>query len=227
MNRPRIGIGANLKQDEKGRLRHEVKQTYIDAVLAAGGLPIILPVLAHNREELLECVDGVLLTGGDDIDTRPFGVPLHERAEVMLPQKQESDFALLKALDQRPEMPVLGICLGMQQMGVHAGCALIQHLHDVVPDGDRHRYDNQHHVKSELGHGHIASWHHQALADSADLTVIGWSDDGIIEAVRDHNKPFWVGVQWHPERTTDAALGVGVVSRLIEACRSATRQATA
>jgi len=220
MGNPIIGLTANLVRDVKGRLRHQVKGTYIDAVLRAGGTPLMLPAVAATRAAMLECVDGVIITGGDDIDTRPFGIPLHPQAQIMEGDRQAAEFAVLEALDSQPEKPVLGICLGMQLMGVHAGCSLIQHLHDIKPDADRHRFDNPHLVETEIGCGPVASWHHQALKESGPFEAIGWSDDGVLEAIRDSRKPFYVGVQWHPERTKDATMGDVIIARLIEAARA-------
>lgn len=217
--RPRIGITADIARDEHGRARHQVRATYIDAVIAAGGLPIILPADANLRAELIAAVDGVIIIGGDDVDTRPLGIPLHPQAKVMDAARQVADFALLKQLDATPEMPVLGICLGMQLMGVHHGAELIQHLGDHLPESDRHQNDYQHMVTSALGDGLVASSHHQALGTAAHLEVIGVSDDGVIEAVRDAAKPFYVGVQWHPERTDDKTMGLGVIRRLVDAAR--------
>jgi putative glutamine amidotransferase len=191
----------------------------VESVARAGGIPVILPADGALREEALAAVDGVLITGGDDIDTRPFGVELHPMAKVMDPARQASEFALLRALDARPSVPVLGICLGMQLMGVHRGGRLIQHLDDVIPDAGRHRGDAIHTVHTELGSGPVASWHHQALADAPGFEVIGHSDDGVIEAIRDRARPFFVGVQWHPERTPDQAMGDGVVRRFVESAR--------
>ena len=74
-------------------------------------------------------------------------------------------------------------------------------------------------LESELGNGPVASSHHQALADPADMAAIGRSDDGVLEAVRDPRRPFYVGVQWHPERTTDPTMGLGIVRRLVDAAR--------
>ena len=216
---PRIGITADVARDDQGRPRHQVRSTYVDAVLRCGGIPVILPATEDVRAAMLPVLDGVMIIGGDDIDTRPFGVPLHPQAQVMDATRQGAEFALLRALDAAPRVPVLGICLGMQLMGVHRGARLIQHLGDVLPDADRHRQDRVHPVASELGSGPVASWHHQALADGAGLEVIGRSDDGVIEAVRDPSRPFYVGVQWHPERTTDPAMGDGVIRLFVDAAR--------
>lgn len=181
---PRIGITADVARDDQGRPRHQVRSTYVDAVLRAGGVPVILPASGAVREAMLPVLDGVMIIGGDDIDTRPFGVPLHPQAQVMDASRQEAEFALLRALDAQPRVPVLGICLGMQLMGVHRGARLIQHL-----------------------------------GDAADLEVIGRSDDGVIEAVRDPSRPFFLGVQWHPERTPDPTMGDGVIRLFVDAAR--------
>jgi putative glutamine amidotransferase len=219
VQRPFIGIGADLARDEQARPRHQVRATYLDAVVRAGGVPVILPALADARIAALDRLDGVVIVGGDDIDTRPFGVPLHPMARVMDPERQAAELAMLAALDARPAMPVLGICLGMQLMGVHRGATLIQHLDDRIADAARHRDDRVHPVETAVGSGPVASWHHQALADAPGFAEIGRSDDGVLEAIRDDRRPFYLGVQWHPERTADPTLGDGVFRLLVQAAR--------
>jgi putative glutamine amidotransferase len=213
--RPLIGVTADLVGDYARNRR-----TYLDMVAAAGGIPVILPPNAALREEMLDRVDGVVITGGDDIDVSRFGIPLHPKAECMPPERQDAEFALLKALDARPDKPVLGICLGMQLMGVHRGCTLIQHLGDVIADGERHRNDAVHPVEaakgSPLASGLVRSWHHQALADATGFDIIARSDDGVIEGIVDPKRRFYLGVQWHPERTEAPETGLGVMRSLVE-----------
>ncbi len=216
--RPLIGITADLLGDYARNRR-----TYLDMVAAAGGIPVILPPNAALREEMLDRVDGVVITGGDDIDVSRFGIPLHPKAECMPPERQDAEFALLKALDARPDKPVLGICLGMQLMGVHRGNQLIQHLGDLLPDADRHRNDAIHPVEAERGSllksGAVRSWHHQAISEAKGFDIIARSDDGVIEGIVDPSRRFYLGVQWHPERTEATETGLGVVRTLVEHAR--------
>ena len=216
--RPLIGITADLLGDYARNRR-----TYLDMVAAAGGIPVILPPNAALREEMLDRVDGVVITGGDDIDVSRFGIPLHPKAECMPPERQDAEFALLKALDARPDKPVLGICLGMQLMGVHRGNPLIQHLGDLLPDADRHRNDAIHPVEAERGSllksGAVRSWHHQAISEAKGFDIIARSDDGVIEGIVDPTRRFYLGVQWHPERTEATETGLGVVRTLVEHAR--------
>ena len=216
--RPLIGITADLAGDYARNRR-----TYIDMVAAAGGIPVLLPTIAALREEMLDRVDGVVITGGDDIDVSKFGIPLHPKAECMAAERQEAEFALLKALDARPDKAVLGICLGMQMMGVHRGNPLIQHLGDVLPDADRHRNDAVHPVEAERGSllksGAVRSWHHQAISEAKGFDIIARSDDGVIEGIVDPRRRFYLGVQWHPERTEATETGLGVVQTLVEHAR--------
>ena len=110
-------------------------------------------------------------------------------------------------------------------MGVHRGATLIQHLADVIPNAERHRLDAIHDVEAERGSllssGTVRSWHHQALADAPTFAIIARSDDGIIEGIIDPARRFYVGVQWHPERTEAAATGLDVVRQLVHAARVA------
>lgn len=206
-------------RDENGGTLYTLRREYVAMVAAAGGAPIILPHEPELAALAIRICDGVILSGGPDVDVRDFGEALHPKAELMPRLRQSGEFALLRALDESPGTPFLGICLGMQLMGVRAGCSLIQHLDDSLPHAERHRGDRQHFVESELGSGLVASSHHQALADAGPFEVIGRSDDGVIEAIRDPSRPFAIGVQWHPERTSDPTLGLGVIRKLVEAAR--------
>ena len=206
-------------KEENGKTFFMVHSAYVNSVKEAGGVPFLIPHIPELAADALDALDGVLLTGGDDIDMRDFGQALHAKADLMPPLRQRGEFALLRALDQRPTLPVLGICLGMQLMGVHNGCPLIQHLHDVIPNGDRHVGNKIHSITGSIGSGQVTSSHHQALASAGPFETLALSDDGVLEAIRLANRSFYVGVQWHPERTQDQKLGLGIIEKLVNAAQ--------
>ena len=215
MPRPAIGITADVHDG-----RHALRPAYVDAVLAAGGVPLILPANADAAAEVVGRCDGFLLSGGDDPIMEAFGEATHPAATTIDPRRQDGELAVIRALDARPEVAVLAVCLGMQLLGLHAGGSLHQHLDDVLEDADVHKDDRVHGVEGSIGTGLVTSWHHQALADAGRLEVIGRAPDGVIEAVADADRPFCVGVQWHPERTEDPELGSGLIRRFVDACAS-------
>ncbi|MDZ4830896.1 MAG: gamma-glutamyl-gamma-aminobutyrate hydrolase family protein [Phycisphaerae bacterium] len=216
--RPLIGLTPSIDV-LNGKTIVRVNAAYVDMLTEAGGAPVVLTPDVALVDDYVARLDGFVLTGGPDIDVRPFGLTLHPKAEIMDARRQAFDFALLQALDTTRERAALGICLGMQEMGVHGGCPLIQHMHDEVRDAERHSNDGAHLVTSAFGEGAVASSHHQALGNARHFDVIATSDDGVIEGIRDATRPFYVGVQWHPERTADRSLGLGVMRQLVEAAR--------
>jgi len=212
-NRPVIGITADVTGDQLA-----VRRSYSTMLERAGGLPVILPCLAERAAEFVEHCDGIILTGGDDPITTEWGIPMHLQARPVDPHRQRFELALLDQLVIRKDKPALGICLGMQLMGLHAGGKLNQYLPDTLPTADMHWHRRAHEVGGELGSGQVHSHHRQALSNSGSMRVIGTASDGVIEAVQRDDHSFFVGVQWHPERTEDAELGFGLFRRLIEAC---------
>lgn len=231
--RPVIGIATDV--DEKDA---RVRRAYVNAVAAAGGVPVLLPVVSGSddvvrsvaRAQVAMC-DGVVLTGGNDVRTEAYGHATHPEAKHTDIDRQRHDEALLAAIDElERETPLLGVCLGMQIMSLHNGGELDQHLPDNYSTASDHAKDNQHRVKfvSESSAlrvksgdtlGGVASWHHQGVRNAGRLKVIAVAEDGIAEAVEDPSKRFYVGVQWHPERTNDSAGGVEIFKRLVEAAR--------
>ncbi len=209
------------------RWKYEIQFEYCRQVADAGGVPVMLPFELDCIDDYLNLCDGFMLSGGDDCDVTPFGETLHPQAKIMHPQRQAFDLALLRALDAT-DHPTLGICLGMQLMSLNAGGKMVQHLGDILPtDGAAAHRKSLHVIEpltgaeqfAPLHAGLVASSHHQAVADPGRLEVIARSTDRVIEAVRGGDgKRFYIGVQWHPERTPDARLGAGVIRALIEAC---------
>jgi putative glutamine amidotransferase len=213
---PIIGITADIVS-AGDRLKADVGLAYAACVHRAGGIPIILPPIPDLVDAHLALCQAFVFTGGDDPRTEAFGVPTHPKANPMHPQRQAYELALLEQLQRRKDTPVLGVCLGMQLMSLVNKGRLDQHIADTRPDAARH-WDGQHTIRGTptlregsspitLSTGLVASKHKQAVADPGTLRVIATSDDNIIEAVDDPDRRFYVGVQWHPERTQDPALG--------------------
>jgi gamma-glutamyl-gamma-aminobutyrate hydrolase PuuD len=221
-NKPLIGIAVDITEPRQGRPRAECSLAYADAVARAGGLPVYLAPVPGDISEQLAAIDGFVLTGGDDPRMEPFGEPTHPQAKPVHPLRQTYETELLRALLARPEIPVLGICLGMQMMAIVAGGRLDQHLPDHLTTAEDHRHDQVHRVRptgaaGPIAAGPVTSSHRQAVADPGSFRVVAMSDDGVIEAIECPDSRFCLGVQWHPERTADAALGDGLFVKLVQA----------
>ncbi len=206
----------------------KVGRRYIDGVLAAGGLPLVLPALAPSfAEEAVAGLDGLLLTGGGDVDPARYGAAAQPECGPPDPERDGWELALVVAA-RTAGIPVLGICRGAQVLNVGCGGTLVQHLPDRGGDAhdalDRaadevHRIDvltgsRLHHI---IGTDVLLAntLHHQAVDVVGDgLVVSGVADDGVIEAIESPAE-LMLGVQWHPEllldRVSHAALFAWVV----------------
>jgi len=195
-------------------------ETYVQAVARAGGQPVVLPPVHDGG--VLRALDGLVLAGGADVSPSLYGAVAHELT-VPRPDRDISETALLTAAAGM-DLPVLGVCRGMQLMAVHAGGSLHQHLPDLLGH-DKHRpapglvgahgarFVPGSRVAAVLGEEcEVNSYHHQGVADPGTLTVTGWSDDDLIEVVEDPARRFYLGVQWHPEETGDIRLFAALVS---------------
>ena len=240
--RPIIGISVDVAEvGPAKRLRAECSLAYADAVTRAGGLPIYLPPIVEDAAAHAELADGFVLTGGNDPRMEPFGGVTHPAATPMHDRRQAYEVALLRELEKR-RPPTLGVCLGMQMMAITSGGTLEQHLPDRLgTDAARHRTDGglgTHEISLDdaaaraigLDPGHAAggsgvrgwgcSHHHQAVAAvGPGMEIIARDADGTVEAIRRAGATFWVGVQWHPERTSDPILGQGIFDALVRAAR--------
>lgn len=211
MAAPLIGITTDLVDD-----RCRVAASYATRVREVGGLPVLLPCVPQCAAEYARRCDGIVFSGGDDPIMEQWGSTTHPLATKVHPRRQAFETALLAALDEGAT-PVLGICLGMQLLGLHRGGVLDQFLPETLDTAELHFPKTAHRVTGVLGEGLVQSHHRQALRDAGSLRVVATAVDGVIEAVRDEDRPFYLGVQWHPERTQDADLGTGLFRDLVRA----------
>lgn len=213
MRKPRIAITTYHREPE-GRPRVSVPTSYIDAVRVAGGVPILLPPDADDPAAGIDIADGLLLTGGGDIDPIHFGGSQgHPNQYLTCAERDCFELALVAAALER-SLPLLAICRGMQILNVALGGDLHVHLPDVVGESVAHRYSQDEHTyhpvrldaESRLGALlggaplEVASWHHQGVARvGRRLRAVAWAEDGTIEAVEAEDAPHVLAVQWHPE----------------------------
>ena len=233
--RPIIGINADFLAATKHAVAHSrMNQGYFDAIMAGGGLPIILPPLAKAAEinALLDRVDGMILSGGLDMDPRRQQQPTHSSIQPMAERRELNDRLLVRSIIER-QMPVLGIGLGMQQLNSACGGSLYLHLPEEMPRALPHRdptgAPHRHLVllepKSRIEEIYggielrVNSDHHQAVRQiGARLRIGARAPDGVIEAIEAID-PNWfcIGVQWHPESETASALDMQLFECFIQA----------
>jgi putative glutamine amidotransferase len=217
--RPVIGITSYVEPASWGIWREYdavvLPYTYVRAVTAAGGRAVLLPPDDLDAD-VVRVLDGLVLAGGADIGPHLYGespAPLTDSR----PDRDAGEVAVARAALDR-DLPVLGVCRGMQLLTALAGGRLHQHLPDVV-DHDKHRpapgVYGTHGVRFAPGSRiatlmgddtEVNSYHHQGVADPGSLTVTGWAEDDVVEAVEDPTRRFLLGVQWHPEAARDHRL---------------------
>lgn len=215
---PRIGITCSSGQGNTQPVE-KVGRLYIDGVVEAGGLPVVLPALRRSLAyEALDGIDGLLLTGGGDVDPARYGDPLDPESGPPDPARDVWELALVEAA-RALDIRILGICRGVQVLNVAYGGALVQHLPGRGTDGhDDDRVAEEVHevtftagslVHRVLGTDSVRAntLHHQAVDPDrvgAGLVVTGLADDGVVEALEAPDEPV-LGVQWHPELLLDRA----------------------
>ena len=201
---------------------------YVRALESAGARVLLVPPSEEGIEETLDALDGILFSGGSDLDPATYGDEPHPATNGLRPERDRGELSLLRAALER-DLPVLAVCRGSQVLIVARGGDLVQHLPDVVGN-ERHKHtpgvfaDHEvvvlegTRVASLLGErAAVKSHHHQGFGRLGEgLVEAAHADDGTLEALEDPSKRFTVGVLWHPEEGADAALFVGLVEAAAE-----------
>jgi len=219
--RPIVGITTYVEPARWGQWDLPaalIPLSYVRSVEAAGGRALLVPPSDDGIEETLDALDGLILSGGADLDPATYGAEPHPATVGIRGDRDRSELALLEGALTR-DMPVLAVCRGSQILNVARGGDLVQHLPEVVGD-DTHKerlgefsdHDVDVSADSRLGaivgeRVPIKSSHHQGFGRVGDrLVATAWADDGTIEALEDPGRRFALGVLWHPEEGEDAAL---------------------
>jgi putative glutamine amidotransferase len=219
--RPVIGITTYLTLARFGVWEDDaalIPAAYVRAVEAAGGRALLVPPSMEGIDETLGALDGLLFSGGSDLDPEIYGQQAHAETDGVVPERDRAELALLQAALER-DMPVLAVCRGSQVLNVACGGDLVQHLPDVVGD-EKHKHTpgvfadhdvdlvSGTRVQQILGdHAPVKSHHHQGYGQLGEgLREAARADDGTIEALEDPSRRFALGVLWHPEAGEDFAL---------------------
>jgi putative glutamine amidotransferase len=219
--RPIIGITTYAEQARWGVWDSPaalIPLAYVHAIEKAGGRPLLVPPSEEAIEETLDALDGLLLSGGSDIDPELYGAEAHPETNGVRPERDRAEIALLRAALER-DMPVLAVCRGSQLLNVAQGGDLVQHLPEIVGH-EQHKHTpsvfGDHDVDLVPGtrlqrllgdRAPVKSHHHQGYGNLGEgLQEAARADDGTIEAIEDPSHRFALGVLWHPEEGEDFAL---------------------
>lgn len=223
MAKPLIGITTRNGKDSDGHPFTALQHSYVNAIIQAGGLPVLIPsnLFVEDFLELYSRVSGILFSGGGDISLNYFHGSDHPRIGEVDDNRDFTEISLMRVAVNEGK-PVLGICRGAQVMNVALGGTLYTHIYDQLQGALDHAYPGD--LRRTLVHPvnveetslsaeifgetllNVNSLHHQGLKDIAPgLRVAGHAPDGLVEVVEIPDHPYAVAVQWHPEWLTDQA----------------------
>lgn len=244
MRKPLIGITPDYDTTGPDPI-YRCHRAYCDAITRAGGIPILLPYLDHDDVgDFLSTLSGFLLTGGIDFAPELYGGGHHPLIELIDAERDRFEIATINHA-RAGDIPLLGICRGMQLMNVLSGGDIFQHTLDSVPNALQHRPDvpfsqkvHDITVEPESKFGTICngrhkfsvnSKHHQAVNRiGAGYRVSARSEDGVVEAIEDPSASFAIGVEWHPEHLLDAEpTCMNLFCAFVEACAQSDRRRNA
>jgi len=228
--KPLIGITTYVEPAAWGPWRLDaalIPYDYVRALEGAGARVLLVPPSSDGVEETLDALDGILFSGGADLDPASYGADAHPETDGVRPDRDAGELALLEGALGR-DMPMLAVCRGVQVLNIARGGDLVQHLPDVVGN-ESHRETkgafSDHPVRIENGsrlcgllgdRAPVKSSHHQGLGKVGDgLRAVAWADDGTVEGLEDPERRFALGVLWHPEAGEDMKLFEALVA---EAC---------
>lgn len=236
--KPVIGITSSLDEKSSDVPFVQLGQAYITAIQKAGGLPLVIPIGldTSNLDKLLSVLDGVLFSGGGDIDPHLFDGTPHPRVYGILPARDQIEIALVKKTLEK-DKPFLGICRGAQVLNVARGGRLYTHIQDQLENSNKHDWFPGH-GRDRLSHTvnlsdatklrqiygtdqiQVNSLHHQGISELGyGLTAAAFAPDGLIEGIEVEGTSFALGVQWHPECLPNDPGSNNLFKALIQACR--------
>jgi len=233
---PIIGVTTYQEKNDNGLPIVALLRAYVDALVQAGGVPVLIPCNLTDRTYKTLCgrLDGVLFTGGGDIALDQFRCEPHPSVSGVDEERDAIEFALLDILVHN-EIPFLGICRGFQLINVGLGGTLYSHIEDQMPGALKH-YNYPEFPRSYLAHKvkvkggtslanilgetdlSVNSLHHQGVKNiPAVLEPAAFAPDGLVEAVELPTHPFGIAVQWHPESLTDQPASLRLFRAFVEA----------
>ena len=246
--KPLIGITVNYDiKDEIGMVTHfgtvnqqwnYIASDYVDAVVKAGGIPVLIPIYQNPEvtRAVVDRLDGILISGGNDVDPRRFGVRAKSYCGGICVPRDEQELELARYVIEETTLPVLGICRGIQVMNIAMGGTVYQ---DLQQEGGFEMHSAEMYPRTavvhevELAEGSrtaaiysntvvgVNSYHHQAVKDlGRGFVAVGKAvEDQVVEAMELPGDRFVVGVQWHPEMMVDSQVQPKIFKAFVEACQ--------